>query len=340
MTPWPTSEEDLAALLAENRERLGRVASSGGITLVLGAGATIDQGLPAWGTLAQKMWAHAFSDTRRTSPWELPPEQSPTTFPQFLPIVFELVRNQLGEEKFRSTLKELLYEGRERGQEVDPDTTVGALALLIAEDYQLSDPRRIIRIVTLSMDDLLRDALRHQCRERNLPQIYMTMGHVITDLPHDRPERPVPIYPVHGFLPLKGPARLSEHRLVYTDSQYWESASSNASFANRIMSSALADSHCVFIGLSMTDINVLRWLADRFNELADDEDSQSGKSQLVKPGEGRPRGIDKHFWIRAKGDDPSGILTEFLFRRGVDAVEIDDWESGAFQALIRDCFSL
>ena len=36
-----------------------------------------------------------------------------------------------------------------------------------------------------------------------------------------------------------------------------------ATFANRILSTALGEGRCVFIGLSMTDINILRWLALR-----------------------------------------------------------------------------
>src|SRR5215468_3452489 len=50
---------------------------------------------------------------------------------------------------------------------------------------------------------------------------------------------------------------------VFTDSQYWSTSATTTSFANRVMASALSEGQCVFIGLSMTDINLLRWLALR-----------------------------------------------------------------------------
>jgi len=51
--------------------------------------------------------------------------------------------------------------------------------------------------------------------------------------------------------------------LVFTDLQYWSSSARASSFANRIMSAALSEGQCLFIGVSMKDTNLLRWLALR-----------------------------------------------------------------------------
>ena len=154
----------------------------------------------------------------------------------------------------------------------------------------------------------------------------------------------MPIYHVHGFLPRGGAFDgLSEHRLVFTDSQYWSSGAAQASLANRTMNAALADSHCLFIGLSMTDANLLRWLGQRYNQIADD--THAAAERVRRAGSSSPLagGFDgealeariesrvrRHFWIRTPTDDPTGLLTEFLRRRGVDAVEIPSWSDGSF----------
>src|SRR5204863_4742116 len=90
----------------------------------------------------------------------------------------------------------------------------------------------------------------------------------------DESARPIPVYHIHGFLPSNiasnygGPpgrtfSTLYDHMLVFTDAQYWSTSATALAFANRVMLSALSESQCLFIGLSMTDINLLRWLALR-----------------------------------------------------------------------------
>ena len=69
---------------------------------------------------------------------------------------------------------------------------------------------------------------------------------------------------MHGYLPQRASAPWHEpapDALVFTDAQYWASSASPHSYANRVMATALHDSHCVFVGTSMSDVNVLRWLA-------------------------------------------------------------------------------
>lgn len=71
------------------------------------------------------------------------------------------------------------------------------------------------------------------------------------------------------------------------------------------------------------DINSLRWLAIRRNELID-------KLNQISPCHSKPKGkkpmglppqffsgLERHFWIRIKSADLTGFLTEFLETRGV-----------------------
>src|SRR5262249_19936587 len=153
--------------------------------------------------------------------------------------------------------------------------------------------------------------------------------------------RPIPVYHVHGFVPSNHIARHGrhfDHMLVFTDTQYWATAGSTASFANRILSTALGEGRCVFIGLSMTDINILRWLALRAIE-RDRDGQQTGKGEEA---ELQTRfldlGFQRHYWVRPASNDPTGFVSEFLDLRGVTGVDIKNWDGGDFRGLMEACF--
>lgn len=163
------------------------------------------------------------------------------------------------------------------------------------------------------------------------------------------------------------PTHRPEHRLVFTDSQYWDSGTAQASLANRTMNAALSDSHCIFIGLSMTDPNLLRWLALRHNEIlreaalqapailgegarrrrveggeksnaaaVPDSARSKEESELVK--RRLSSSLAGHFWIRTPNADRTGLLSEFLLQRGVEAVEIPSWGGRNFAELLDEMF--
>src|SRR6476660_7345287 len=74
--------------------------------------------------------------------------------------------------------------------------------------------------------------------------------------------RPIFIYHIHGFLPSNIRSNYGgrsgrtfsdyfNHMLVFTDTQYWSTSATALAFANRVMLSALSESRCLFIGLSL-----------------------------------------------------------------------------------------
>jgi hypothetical protein len=328
------------------RTRLAAVVQGGGITLVLGAGVSLELGVPNWRGLALTLWrAVKLTKKERAAVEKLANEA------QSLPMLFELAERRLGLEKFVEALRSAIYADAARGLVFDDTgTTLGTIAQTISNDHRLGAQRRIARVVTFNADELLREALRRRRGERG--QYWRTEDHAAFDKSEGRGAQPVPIYHVHGFLPRGGAfVSFSEHRLVFTDSQYWDSGTSQASLANRTMNAALADSRCVFIGLSMTDPNLLRWLGLRYNEIARDTREQARR--IEKAGASSPFGgpvepetieaqihsrLSGHFWIRTPDDDPTGLLSEFLAMRGVEAVEIASWKDDSFEALFRECF--
>jgi hypothetical protein len=329
------------------RERLIASSHRGGVTLVIGAGVSLSRGLPNWEELAEKLWRAAFG--RRRSPWQTADEShSPRHVPQFLPIIFELAYRQLGERKFIEALQKHLYAGARYPSKdrkfKQSDETLAVLGRLLVQEYRRAGRRRIDAVITFNVDDLIEQAVAVMSGVEN-PSFDKELVRVVARPTHSflggPARRPIPLYHVHGFVPSNHMVRHGlhfDHMLVFTDTQYWATSGATATFANRILSSALGEGRCVFIGLSMTDINILRWLALRAIE-RDRDGQQAGEG---KEAERQARFLDlgfrRHFWVRPASNDPTGFVTEFLGLRGVMGVDIESWAGGDFRALMEACF--
>jgi hypothetical protein len=294
--------------------------------------------------LAKLVWAEAFGDS--PSPWETPDtDRSPREVPQFLPIIFELAYRKLGEAAFLETLRKNLYS-KVRHPDDDKkfkrsNESLAVIARLILQEYKRGPRRRIDAIITFNADDLLDRAviaLAAGPKRRGL-DIIRSLARATHSDPAGSPRRPLPVYHIHGFVPSGYRAKYGyDHMLVFTDTQYWSTSASGAAFANRVIASALSEGRCVFVGLSMTDVNLLRWLALRTIEK--DHDIAAIRNSQLPASRERPInwGFQRHFWIRPRSDDPTGFISEFLSLRGVDSVEIAGWKGRGLRTLIEACF--
>jgi hypothetical protein len=329
------------------RDRLIASSKRGGVTLVLGAGVSMARGVPNWEDLAKKMWTAAFG--RRRSPWQTADEaHSPRNVPQFLPIIFELAYRALGERKFIEALQRHLYAGVRYPSDdkkfTQSDETLAVLARALVQEYQREGRRRIDAVITFNVDDLVEQAVAVMSGIVD-PRFDKEMVRVVARPTHSflggPQRRPIPIYHVHGFVPSNHMARHGQyfdHMLVFTDTQYWATSGATASFANRILSTALGEGRCVFIGLSMTDINILRWLALRAIERDRDGQQTGAGEKAERQARFLDLGFRRHFWVRPASNDPTGFVSEFLGLRGVTGVDIESWAGGDFRALIEACF--
>ena len=345
---------------------------AGGITLIIGAGVSMPRGIPDWNTLARAVWRRALPD--QPDPWSRDGESSPSDIPQFLPIAFELAWRRLGEPAFLELLKRELYKNA-KFPITEPrfgrsDESLAVIGRLLVADQKRSEGRRVASVITLNADDLIEQAVSRAAGNRDT---IITGGitETITRSTH-RIIKPssIPIYHVHGFLPSDrwksdtGPRRM----LVFTDLQYWSTSATASSFANRIVSTALSETRCIFIGVSMKDVNLLRWLALRSLDRDRDQldfgqerllrwlaDSSSDdptrnesllktvRSFLTDPATNKSNSLERnfrrHFWIRTPSADLSGFLSRFLNDcRGVRPVDIEDWRGTSFRRLMTKCF--
>lgn len=327
---------------AEIRKALIERTQKGGITLVVGAGVSIPRNIPNWENLAKAMWKTAFG--KKKSPWEAS-ETSPTSLPQFLPIVFELVYRKLGEKEFAKVLKENLYSKAVRYPRRDKEfesssESLAVLGRLIVQEFEREQGRRIDAVITLNADELLEQAAITLVQRKTIGRYPGHPFHVIGMSTHRdlgrQKKRRIPIYHVHGFIPQNPGFFDFNYMLVFTDHQYWSTSASALTFANRIVSWALSESCCVFIGLSMTDINLIRWLALRALEFERDvteavESGHDGVESILGT-------FSRHYWIRPRSTDPTGFLSWFMRLRGIESVEIGEWKGKTFQNLIEECF--
>jgi hypothetical protein len=310
-------------------ERFTAGVAGGPVTLVLGAGVSLSRGVPLWGELAAQIWKRATGEALA-----LPPRGHPFE----LQFAFELAASALEERRpsagsFAELLRAALYARAVPGRDAD---TLGTLAGILRRDHARSQ-RQVSRVITFNVDDLLEENV-HRARAWKANPIVWPVARE-SHSPRRARRRPIPVYHVHGFLPrFQDSYPNAPDTLVFTDAQYWRTVAHPSSFANRVVAHALHDSACVFIGLSMTDVNLIRWLGMRAIAVEADRAAQyAGDGDKIRSS--THQALARHFWIRPDGDDPSGLVSALLERRGVTSVPIDGWSSPAFRRLMLAAFA-
>jgi len=264
-------------------------------------------------------------------------------------------------ELFVEILRQLLYEGKpsihvRRTSRLD---TLALVARAVRRNAMLPEhERRITQVITLNVDDLLERAVNLGCRRKIPWAVPICRATQLRPIPS---ARCIAIYHLHGFVPLNADiypwhmedgkidkAKPPAESLVFTDEQYWRMVRNSDGFASRVFLSALSGS-CVFVGLSMTDINIMRWLANDAIERSDDfrrlASGWASSEATFTIGEE----LSRHYWITeasAPGDAEEwlrgprrrDILTTTLRRRGVERITIPSWESKAFRDWWQSCF--
>jgi hypothetical protein len=262
---------------------------------------------------------------------------------------------------FADLLRKILYRGRPRQTTVGtlPDT-LSLIAQAVRKSATLEEHQRpIAQVITFNVDDLLEREVSAGSRRRMPLAIPIYGASAVRPLPN---RKTIPIYHLHGFVPEKVSSypyfsedgyipdvQAPAESLVFTDEQYWRSVGSFGGFASRTFAGALSE-RCVFIGLSMTDLNIIRWLAldaieraDDFRRLTSDwPDPTEAEFNLIED-------LSRHYWITQEpprehqgSAPPFGIqvLRDTLVHRGVDCIDIPSWESEEFHAWWRSCFRL
>lgn len=341
--------------MGQAREALIEACHREPITLFLGAGISHSRGVPLWNDVVRRLaeWivggdsdAELLQRVHRVVESELGPEVARRvalrTHPLEPQLALEWMKAKLTNDSIRARVAAKIGVGPEDAtfvallrralyESVNGPTSgdaLSAVADVVRGEWKRWPERRLARIVTLNADDLLEREVCGDGVERLAPIARPSKHPQWND--RDRPP-PIPVYHVHGYLPedARDPEG-SGHTLVFTDDDFWSTTANPLSFANRVVANALHDSQCIFAGLSMHDVNLMRWLAVRFEEVVRDAKRHGERDA--------ERHLRRHFWIHTANDDPTGIVSEVLDRRGVRSVELSSWHEGELADLLRACF--
>lgn len=316
---------------------------------------SVSRGLPSWQALVQRLWSN-LEPTHTLPSWL----NSDAALPH--PLAYQI----LLEEIEGATQWEIAQQQEISVDDVDPrqvqqtmvdkisrelyanapseqaNDTLGVLIELLRQE-QKSSNCRIVRVISFNADDLLERGTNRDPNSGKEPVVFPVPRGSF----HPRHGKcafdraPINIFHLHGFIPWSDRyKRTAQDTLVFTDAQYWESVSNPSSFANRVMSNALQDSRCVFIGMSMTDVNMMRWLGLRYAEFVADRNSYYSlfNDEPAFAAKKIREALSRHYWICTKNDDPSRLIASHLERRGITTVRISSWGQ-QFKELIDECFA-
>jgi hypothetical protein len=137
----------------------------------------------------------------------------------------------------------------------------------------------------------------------------------------------IPYYFCHGFLPLSDvvngtfsitpPAAMFDSKMVFSEVDYLDLANTVWSWQSSVFTRAAMSDRLVFIGLSLTDPNMRRWLAWIHNQRLHEIQSRN------------PKVMDstQHVWIhKSSGSKAIDNWTEAVVSHlGIRLVWLDDW---------------
>ncbi|UCF08369.1 MAG: SIR2 family protein [Thermoplasmata archaeon] len=234
------------------------------LTLYLGAGVSRANGLPTWEQLVLAMYYSRLREPNigeglRAYPnylfsiaeWHLRQRQEP------LDISARKIRSQFDSaDEFLEELKMTLYAGFTYyddlqtpypGPMLEANPTLRAVTNLCKAKR---GERALHAIVTYNYDSLLELAL--ESKDIKAQSVWKEA----TRLPS---EEALPIYHVHGYVPIRGDGSSAEE-LIFTEEQYHLASHDAYSWSNLVQIQCMSSSTGLMIGLSLSDRNMRRLL--------------------------------------------------------------------------------
>ncbi len=218
------------------------------VVLFLGAGISIDGGVPLWGTLIKTL--HVYMLERLTKDkalsfkqQEMIKELASDNEMESPLIQMRYIRAEFSDEEYYKLVHSALYNG-----DINLDT---ALLDAIA---RISTPQRgysgIKSIITYNFDDLLERKLRQKDIQYN----------IISGQGDRQLVDKLNIYHVHGYLPSEFTDVPDEPNLIFSEEDYHRVYRDAYSWSNLTQLNALRENTGLFIGCSLTDPNLRRLL--------------------------------------------------------------------------------
>lgn len=246
-----TTESSIQQEKSEKERHLKRIKKAfrnQDLVLFLGAGISIDGGIPLWETLIKTL--HIYMLDCLTKDKELSFEQQ-EMIKEFAsnnemesPLMqMRYIKAAFSNEEYYKFVHAALYS-----KKVNLDTE------LLNSIAKISTPQRaycgIKNIVTYNFDDLLERKFAEKDIQYN----------IISNEGERQLVDKLNIYHVHGYLPSDISENFDTPNLVFSEEDYHKVYSDSYSWSNLAQLSALRENTCLFIGCSLTDPNLRRLL--------------------------------------------------------------------------------
>jgi hypothetical protein len=242
-----TVSSEVAKMDSEGRakqiEKLSDALRKGRLTLVCGAGISVEAGIPAWGdllirllgTMMERISKDYSLDVGKKAAEEFQKRQGASSL-----ILGKYLKNNLGRD-FQNELRDSLYASK--------STSSQTINSIVSLSRPQRDGRPLDSIITFNFDCLIEENLSASSIS-NRPIFSEAIQHGSNELP---------VYHVHGYLPRTGRIP-TDMELVFSEDAYHSQFIDAFSWSNLIQLNKLTQNTCLFIGISLTDPNMRRLL--------------------------------------------------------------------------------
>jgi hypothetical protein len=323
------------------RERLLEQYKNDGLVLFLGAGVSLGSGIPNWNTLIENIFRKigiAPNIGRRAdrssiyAQFELAALRSGER-EDFCKNLYDCLYSHAGFKHIKELLKKVPAKysdqpgwkgwGDLKNKLAKNETLRDVGDLLIVDDAKKHAPKRNPRIhavLTVNADNLLE--LYCLAKTSGSEQCPVTM--VDRASVGDDPDA-ISVYHLHGTLdardenfmnPCRGIAddmqAITDEllpRLVFRESEYYETIADPVSFVNHTPQSYFQRHNILFIGTSLEDLNIRRWLSSSFKERVKERTKYLQELHCKKyPDAGFEAKLEsvRHFWLRPRNEKIDG----------------------------------
>jgi hypothetical protein len=242
---------------------LRKAFKSHNLSIYLGAGVSVSSGLPSWDQLVLLMYFRTLKADMPFSvysnyllamaDWLLKKKNDPLDV-----VIRKIKKSGWDNNQFLEVLWQTLYSGFMVGNQIQsPRVLTGnpTLAAIIHELCAKSNPAKIgLRsIITYNYDNLLELGLKQKKIGKSFNVIFKNSQSLFPNT--------IPIYHVHGYMPLEGiVANEANNEIIFSEEQYNNMYQDSYFWGNMVQMQSLSSYTGLLIGISMTDRNIRRIL--------------------------------------------------------------------------------